>query len=222
MQSIHDIFFKLNNNLNVCTSTKNKITYPNHPIWFWQININTELLQQSKHDINPNIINSLFYDIIQTKYPHFIKIYTNASKSAHGVGFATFQDNITLLHKLPPETCIFSAETQAIYEATILAKTIISNDILIISDSLSALLALQNPQPSNEITQNIQKELKSTSKNIDFIWVPSHTGITGNEMADKTADLATRIITHPTISDLPSNDINTSIKHKILLKWQNY
>jgi len=157
LQSIHDIFFKLTNNFNVCTSTKNKITYPNYPTWLWQININTELLQQSKHDTNPNIINSLFYDIIQIKYPHFIKIYTDASKSTHGVGFAISQDNITLLHKLPPETFIFSVETQAIYEATILAKTIISNNIVIISDSLSALLALQNPQHSNEITQNIKK-----------------------------------------------------------------
>jgi len=151
-----------------------------------------------------------------------MKIYTDASKSAHGVGFATSQDNITLLHKLPPATCIFSAETHAIYEATILAKTIISNDITIISDSFSALLALQNPQPSNEITKNIQKELKLTSINIELMWVLSHTGITGNEMADKAADLATRIILHQTISALPTNDIKTFIKHKIFLNVQNY
>ncbi|KAF0769097.1 RNase H domain-containing protein [Aphis craccivora] len=41
-------------------------------------------------------------------------------------------------------------------------------------------------------------------------------------MADKAADLATRIIIHPTISVLPTNDVKTSIKHKILLKWQKY
>ena len=39
-----------------------------------------------------------------------IKKYTDASKSAYWVGFAISQDNITLLYKLPPETCIFSAE----------------------------------------------------------------------------------------------------------------
>jgi hypothetical protein len=41
-------------------------------------------------------------------------------------------------------------------------------------------------------------------------------------MADKVADLSARIIPHPTISDLSTNDIKTSIKHKIFFKWQNY
>lgn len=54
------------------------------------------------------------------------------------------------------------------------------------------------------------------------MWVPSHIGITGNEMADKAADLATKIILHPTISDLPTNDIKSSIKRKIYAKWQNH
>lgn len=41
-------------------------------------------------------------------------------------------------------------------------------------------------------------------------------------MADKRADLATRIIPYPTITDLPINYIKLSIKHKIYMKWQNY
>jgi len=54
------------------------------------------------------------------------------------------------------------------------------------------------------------------------MWVPSHIGITGNEMADKATDLATRIIPYPTISDLPTNDIKSSIKHKIFVRLQNH
>lgn len=81
-------------------------------------------------------------------------------KSAQGVGFTISQQNITHLHKLQYETCMFSAETKAIYEATKFSKTITSNHILILNDLLSDLLALQNLLPSNEITQNIQKILK--------------------------------------------------------------
>lgn len=34
-------------------------------------------------------------------------------------------------------------------------------------------------------------------------------------MADKVADLVIRIITYPTIIELPINDIKSSVKHKI-------
>lgn len=157
--------------------------------------------------------------LFKKKYPQFIKLYTDASKSVHSVDFAISLNNITLLHKLPPDTCIFSTESQAIYEAIILTKTITSNHILILSDSLNTLLVLQNFRPLNEITQNIQKILKSsTKKKIEFMRVPSHIRITGNKMVNKAANLATRLIPHPKISDLPTNDI----KHKIYSRWQNY
>jgi hypothetical protein len=54
------------------------------------------------------------------------------------------------------------------------------------------------------------------------MWVPPHINIPDNEMADKTADLATRTIFRPTITDLPINDIKASIKQKIITVWQNY
>jgi len=52
-----------------------------------------------------------------------------------------------------PETSIFSAESQAILKAISHAMT--SEEILITSDPLSALLALENPYPKNEIIQAI-------------------------------------------------------------------
>jgi len=36
--------------------------------------------------------------------------------------------------------------------------------------------------------------LVQTKKNIELIWVPSHTGIEGNKKADKHTDLATQTI----------------------------
>jgi hypothetical protein len=54
------------------------------------------------------------------------------------------------------------------------------------------------------------------------MWVPSHIGITGNEIADKAANLAFRIIPHPTSSDLSTNDIKSSIKHKTYTRWQKF
>jgi len=49
----------------------------------------TELLTLSKHEINHKIIISHFHEIIKLHFPNqiHIQIYTDASKSEHGVGF---------------------------------------------------------------------------------------------------------------------------------------
>lgn len=52
--------------------------------------------------------------------------------------------------------------------------------------------------------------------------IRSHKGITGNEIADKAASLAYKIIPRPTTSDLPTNDIESSIKHKTYSRQENY
>jgi len=54
------------------------------------------------------------------------------------------------------------------------------------------------------------------------MWVPSHTGIIGNEKADKHADQATKTILNPTKNNISSIDIKNSINQKILSSWQNH
>lgn len=46
------------------------------------------------------------------------------------------------------------------------------------------------------------------------MWVPSYIGIACNEMANKYADIATKTILHPTITDIQDKDINKSIRNK--------
>lgn len=73
---------------------------------------------------------------------------------------------MTIQQKLSPKSSIFSAENYAIHEAIKLTNSTITDNILILSDSHSALLALQNPSLTNEITQNIQSKLNSSKKKI--------------------------------------------------------
>jgi len=132
------------------------------------------------------------------------------------------KDDTIIQHKLLKITSIFSAENYSIFEGIKLANTLETNDILIISDSLSTLLALKNTPPRNEITSNIQACFVQTKKNIVFLFVPSHTGVIGNEKADKHAEQATKTTLNPTINNISSIDIKNSINQKILSSWQNY
>jgi len=77
----------------------------------------------------------------------------------HETGFANIKDRTKILYKLPPESSIFFAENYTILIAIKLINLTTSNkSILILNDSLSALLALQNPFSTHKITQNIQTE----------------------------------------------------------------
>ena len=197
--------------MDVHTLVVNKITLQALPSWKWKLKLNSELLNFNKNETNHNKIYSQFQNIIQHSFPNHTKIYTDASKSEHGVGFSVIKDDLIIQHKLPKITNIFSAENYAIFEGVQLANTLETNDILIISDSFSTLLVLKNTSPKNEITSNIQTRLAQTKKNIEFMWAPSHTGIIGKEKADKYADQATKTFPNPTIKNVSTIDIRNSI-----------
>ncbi|KAL4149659.1 hypothetical protein QTP88_003551 [Uroleucon formosanum] len=179
----------------------------------WNIQLNTQSLEFNKKMSPTSIIRNNFSEIIEEKYPHHTKIFTDASKSSHGTGFAFVENNKTSMFKPPPETSIFSAESQAIHKAISHAMTLVSEKILIISDSLSALLALKNPYPKNEIIQAIQEEITHSRKKIEFIWVPSHTGIIGNELADKAANEAIASPSAVTINKITFQDALKTINN---------
>ncbi|KAE9528780.1 hypothetical protein AGLY_012355 [Aphis glycines] len=222
LTTIQDIYSNLCNKMNIHTSVEEKITFQKNPPWLWNIKLSTDLLTLCKHEISHKIIISHFHEIIQSRFPNHSLIYTDASKSENGVGFAVVHNQTTIKHKLPTITNIFTAENYAILEAIKLANSLQTNNFLIISDSLGVLTALKNPWHRSEITQITQSELINTQKTFEFMWVPSHVGIKGNEMADEAASLASNIPHNSIIDKISSYDIFTSVKNKILLSWQHH
>jgi len=66
--------------------------------------------------------------------------------SKQGVGFLVVYNKTDIQHKLPAITYyIFTTENYGIFEAVKLANSLQTNNILIISNSLSVLTALKNP-----------------------------------------------------------------------------
>ncbi|KAL4132395.1 hypothetical protein QTP88_009549 [Uroleucon formosanum] len=219
-EKIMDTYTKLCSNSNCLINTDTLYPFTTSPFWPWSPKINTQLLHFQKNSTSHTTITAIFNEILLTKFHDFKHIYTDASKTNIGVGFAYCTCRTSKCFKLLPEASIFTAETQAIKEALLFANSTSTNNILIISDSLSALLAIEAPNPSNEIIYQIHNIISSTQKLIEFIWVPSHTGIPGNEKADTLANEAITSISSTSISTLPYQDIKRIINTHTTNMWQ--
>lgn len=74
--------------------------------------------------MNNTLIICHFKNIIQHNFSYYTKIYTDASKSEHGVGFTVIKDEITIQYTPPKTTSMFTAEKYAIYKGIKLANTL--------------------------------------------------------------------------------------------------
>ena len=83
-------------------------------------------------------------------------VYTDGSKSELGVGFAVVSKNFKILSSLPNCASVYTAELFAIKNALIyIVKHNIKN-IVIYSDSLSALEAIDSYSSKNSIVTEIK------------------------------------------------------------------
>ncbi|XP_018367425.1 PREDICTED: uncharacterized protein LOC108763958 [Trachymyrmex cornetzi] len=127
--------------------------------------------------------------------------YTDGSKVDHSthVGAAVFAPQLQweLMLKLPPYASVFSAEAYAIYTAITLAIDRKLPKAIIITDSKSVLEAVKSfRNPTNNylipLIRSVLVKAESKGTEINFIWIPSHRGISGNEKADQLAKRAIR------------------------------
>jgi ribonuclease HI len=125
-------------------------------------------------------------------HTHDIVIYTDASKTHEGVGCAFYSpENATERKlKLSNESSIHTAELYAIHQALCYSQTLDQKNIIICTDSLSAIQAIRRISPKNHLLHLIQKTLYETEKqdkSILFVWIPSHCNLQGNDKADQAA-----------------------------------
>ena len=98
---------------------------------------------------------------------------------------------------------------------------IIEEIFLIITDSLSCLMALKSPNEKNPIILKLKQKIHialSKNINISLLWIPSHVGIEGNEMADELAKEA--LSNNINKIKIPYTDFKHNITKIIQSKWQ--
>lgn len=204
------------------------ITISSDPPWeLPPINIDISLSNKiNKKSSSSTICHSAALEFME-KWEGFRQIFTDGSKINDEVGFGIYipHFNIKLLYKLPDNSSIFTAELIAIFYAlqTIENKDI--NSYIIFSDSLGALIALQNhttiKQP--EIIHNILIKLASLYDlgfTIHLAWIPSHVGILGNDIVDQLAKNSLNNNNHLLGIKLAPQDYFQKIISHITKKWQ--
>lgn len=142
-------------------------------------------------------INANFNSFIEKNNPDCALIYTDGScdRSAKKVGFGLTCPalNTSLKFRIGDHFSVFQAEAFAINRAI---NLVLANQIkkaLIVSDSKSVLSALRygDVRGKQESCIYVIKLLFNMAKEngltISFLWIPSHLGIVGNEIADTLA-----------------------------------
>ena len=148
-----------------------------------------------KQDVSNDAILSVFNDEIFNNFPDFCICFTYGSKNDVAVGAAVFIDNINLTFswRIDCRHSILMAELFAILNCLLwVANQTFYRHVLICSDSLVALrlIGAYVVKTYRKIVTDIQKLLfKIKSKNIVVVlqWIPSHSGIFGNEFTDSLA-----------------------------------
>ena len=152
---------------------------------------------------------------VKEKYPKRLQIFTDGSKVDKITGCATIHKEIFFLN-LPNDTSVFSAEACAINMALDFISESRNNQFIIFSDSLSVLESLKNWKFDHPLIIRIICKLKNLSNDnyIQICWVPSQTGTSGNDQADKAARSTINLTTEKKLK-IPQTDF----KRKIIIKY---
>lgn len=155
----------------------------------------------SKKDLPPVKLKQAALCVINGRYSGRGKIFTDASKenSSCGIGVYVETTHWKYSYKLKWNISITAAELQAIKVAMDIVETNHLHRYVIFTDSMTACRMLEDAVETRKAEKLLVEILNIARKwRISIQWIPSHVGISGNEMADQ---LARAGLDHPTVLD---------------------
>jgi ribonuclease HI len=200
------------------------------PIPFWhvpKIDIKLDLFYQIEKKIFSPIQSKILTMEYINKFLDFLHIYTDGSKqdnnrTASAVYIPEF--DIKIDKRIPDECSVFTSELTAIILALKWITEFKPSNIVLFSDSLSCLFALQNLQKhiqKNALFKEIAiliTEIFYNDTKIILTWIPSHINLKENDKVDYIAKNAT--LSNEIQINIPLN-LN-EINKEILIHFQSY
>ena len=164
---------------------------PTGPPWIVpSISVCDELYNLTKNSDPPCVLKSNFLQHFESHNGE-LAIYCDGSKTQDGTGFGVYARDYQTKQRIQNYHSIYSAELLAILDAVQYSSSYSGLNVTIVSDSRSAISAINNIYPKNPIISEIHNQMFLSQKSFNLCWVPSHCGIDGNEKADSLAKSAT-------------------------------
>ena len=216
----------------------NTIVLRDIPIWLIDkpvVDLNIFFLCR-KND-NTNLIRSCFSYVINTDYADFTLLFTDDSNSQHGISSAFFapQTNTKKSIAINNLGSAFFAKLYAILSALHWIAIKGSWKSLIVTDCYSVLPALNSKKWGKQYILNkillLNHYLTNSNLKVTFLWVPSHSGISGNEIADNLTKLVFRSVVQCSSNDvhikraeskLFYSEVKSFIRDHIYEKWNRH
>ena len=158
-----------------------------------------------------------------------LEVYTDGSRTDNGGASCSFYAPSMAYHKsyrLSDNTSIHAAEMMAIKAALEWATSVDHNALVIYSDSLGVLQAIEQRQSFTR--PNVLRDLLSAHEMYSrdrqavatLVWIPAHLGTEGNEHADTLAKSALNRATVEVSLNLEYGEARTIYRDHFLRKWQ--
>jgi ribonuclease HI len=120
---------------------------------------------------------------LKGEYNEQLKIFTNGSLKDERVDYAIVIPETTIKNRMRSQTTIFRAEQEAIIKAIFISKG--KGATVIATDSLSTMMVIEGTRwTKNPNTRRIRDLLDQEKGWGRLMWIPSHSGATGDKRAD--------------------------------------